>query len=181
MHRDVDLPGVQRYFQLMREKPLAAAMVKRLIAPAGGGIEIARSADGPLASSELFVMINLPKRSTGTDANVPLRGTGGNTIPSTTRPRSRSTMLIDSPPVLPTYRVFPSLPRAIWCGSCPTGIGFKKVCFAMAKPARSGALRLTVGWIGNAVSRGLRWLLWQGVKRRHYVTRTVEDCARSAS
>ena len=29
---------------------------------------------GPLASAELFVIINLPKRSTGTDANVPLRG-----------------------------------------------------------------------------------------------------------
>jgi putative ABC transport system permease protein len=29
---------------------------------------------GALASSELFVIINLPKRSTGTDANVPLRG-----------------------------------------------------------------------------------------------------------
>ena len=29
---------------------------------------------GPLASPELFVIINLPKRSTGTDANVPLRG-----------------------------------------------------------------------------------------------------------
>jgi putative ABC transport system permease protein len=35
---------------------------------------IARSADGPLASSELYVIIDLPKRSTGTDANVPLRG-----------------------------------------------------------------------------------------------------------
>lgn len=35
---------------------------------------IARGAEGPLASSELFVIINLPKRSTGTDANVPLRG-----------------------------------------------------------------------------------------------------------
>src|SRR5207244_2175086 len=35
---------------------------------------VARGADGPLASSELFVMINLPKRSTGTDANVPMRG-----------------------------------------------------------------------------------------------------------
>ncbi len=35
---------------------------------------IARFADGPIASSELFVIINLPKRSTGTDANVPLRG-----------------------------------------------------------------------------------------------------------
>jgi putative ABC transport system permease protein len=35
---------------------------------------IARGKDGALASSELFVVINLPKRSTGTDANVPLRG-----------------------------------------------------------------------------------------------------------
>jgi putative ABC transport system permease protein len=43
----------------------------RLVADAPG---IARTADGPLASAELFVMINLPKRSTGTDANVPLRG-----------------------------------------------------------------------------------------------------------
>ena len=43
----------------------------RLIADAPG---VARDADGPLASAELFVIINLPKRSTGTDANVPLRG-----------------------------------------------------------------------------------------------------------
>jgi putative ABC transport system permease protein len=43
----------------------------RLIADAPG---VARSADGPLASAELFVIINLPKRSTGTDANVPFRG-----------------------------------------------------------------------------------------------------------
>src|SRR5262245_14599280 len=43
----------------------------RLISDAPG---VARAADGPLASAELFVMINLPKRSTGTDANVPFRG-----------------------------------------------------------------------------------------------------------
>jgi putative ABC transport system permease protein len=35
---------------------------------------IARANGAALASSELFVIINLPKRSTGTDANVPLRG-----------------------------------------------------------------------------------------------------------
>ena len=35
---------------------------------------VARSTDGPLSSAELFVIINVPKRSTGTDANVPLRG-----------------------------------------------------------------------------------------------------------
>lgn len=43
----------------------------RLIADTAG---LARDASGPLASAELFVIINLPKRSTGTDANVPLRG-----------------------------------------------------------------------------------------------------------
>jgi len=45
----------------------------RLIADSPG---IARDADGPLASAELFVIINLPKRSTGTDANVSFRGVG---------------------------------------------------------------------------------------------------------
>ncbi|MEQ1858626.1 MAG: ABC transporter permease [Chthoniobacteraceae bacterium] len=43
----------------------------RVIADAPG---IARSALGPVASAELFVIIDLPKRSTGTSANVPLRG-----------------------------------------------------------------------------------------------------------
>ncbi len=43
----------------------------RLIADAPG---IARSDRGPLLSRELFNVICLPKRSTGTDANVPLRG-----------------------------------------------------------------------------------------------------------
>jgi len=43
----------------------------RIIADTEG---IARDGDGALASAELFVIINLPKRSTGTDANVPLRG-----------------------------------------------------------------------------------------------------------
>jgi putative ABC transport system permease protein len=43
----------------------------RLIADAPG---VARNAQGSLASAELFVIINLPKRSTGLDANVPLRG-----------------------------------------------------------------------------------------------------------
>jgi len=43
----------------------------RLIADAPG---VAHKDRDPLSSSELFVVINLPKRSTGTDANVPLRG-----------------------------------------------------------------------------------------------------------
>lgn len=37
---------------------------------------LARKNGNALASAELFVIINLPKRSTGTDANVPLRGVG---------------------------------------------------------------------------------------------------------
>src|SRR5688572_15062658 len=46
----------------------------RLIADAPG---VARGTNNTLASSETFVIINLPKRSTGTDANVPLRGVEG--------------------------------------------------------------------------------------------------------
>ncbi|MDX1503582.1 MAG: ABC transporter permease [Thermoanaerobaculia bacterium] len=42
-----------------------------LVAEAPG---VARGEKGPLASAELFVIIDLPKRTTGTDANVPLRG-----------------------------------------------------------------------------------------------------------
>ncbi len=45
----------------------------RVVADAPG---VARTQEGPLVSAELFVMINLPKRSTGTDANVPFRGVG---------------------------------------------------------------------------------------------------------
>lgn len=43
----------------------------RIIAEAPG---VARKNGKPLVSPELFVIVNLPKRSTGTDANVPLRG-----------------------------------------------------------------------------------------------------------
>lgn len=35
---------------------------------------VAYDAHGPLASAELFVIINLPMRASGTDANVPVRG-----------------------------------------------------------------------------------------------------------
>jgi putative ABC transport system permease protein len=43
----------------------------RIIAEAPG---VRRSAAGPMASAELYVIVDVPKRSTGTDANVPLRG-----------------------------------------------------------------------------------------------------------
>ncbi len=40
----------------------------------GEGPGVMQDADGPVAASELLVLIDRPKRSTGTDANVPLRG-----------------------------------------------------------------------------------------------------------
>src|SRR5580658_9070184 len=43
----------------------------RFISEAPG---LSRGPDGALASAELFVIIDLPKRSTGTDVNVPMRG-----------------------------------------------------------------------------------------------------------
>ena len=43
----------------------------RIIADAPG---VLRTGAGPVASAEMYVIVNLPKRSTGTDANVPLRG-----------------------------------------------------------------------------------------------------------
>lgn len=43
----------------------------RVVADAPG---IRRTSDGPVVSAELFVIVDLPKRSTNTVANVPLRG-----------------------------------------------------------------------------------------------------------
>ena len=43
----------------------------RIIADTAG---VRRGESGPMASAELFVVVNVPKQSTGTDANVPLRG-----------------------------------------------------------------------------------------------------------
>lgn len=43
----------------------------RIIAEAPG---VRRGSSGPLASPELYVIVAIPKRSTGTDANVPFRG-----------------------------------------------------------------------------------------------------------
>lgn len=45
----------------------------RIIADAPG---VARDAAGPLASAELYVVVDVPMRSTNTPANVPLRGVG---------------------------------------------------------------------------------------------------------
>jgi putative ABC transport system permease protein len=65
----------------------------RIIADAPG---VARSSNGPLASAELFVIINLPKRSTGTDANVPLRGIEAAGFQVRNKPRIVEGRLFDS-------------------------------------------------------------------------------------
>lgn len=39
---------------------------------------VARDADGPIASAELYVIVDIPMKSTGTAANVPFRGVGQN-------------------------------------------------------------------------------------------------------
>ena len=49
----------------------------RLISDSPG---VARNADGPMVSAELFVMINLTNRSTGTDGNLALRGVSKNAL-----------------------------------------------------------------------------------------------------
>lgn len=49
----------------------------RIIAEAPG---LARNESGAISSPELFVIINLLKRATGTDANVPLRGVSRNAL-----------------------------------------------------------------------------------------------------
>jgi len=49
----------------------------RIVAEAPG---VARNENGAISSPELFVIINLLKRGTGTDANVPLRGISANAL-----------------------------------------------------------------------------------------------------
>lgn len=44
-----------------------------IVADAAG---VARDADGPISSPELYVVVDVPLKSTGTSANVPLRGVG---------------------------------------------------------------------------------------------------------
>jgi putative ABC transport system permease protein len=56
------------------DSEMVSGLTREDIRVIGDAPGLARDANGPLVSAELFVIINLPKRSTGTDANVPLRG-----------------------------------------------------------------------------------------------------------
>ena len=63
---------------------------------------VARNASGPVTSAEMFVIIDLPKRSTGTGANVPLRGVD---------PPASASSAASSPPSAP-----PASPSPRPCG-----------------------------------------------------------------
>src|ERR1039458_3745473 len=62
------------------------------------------------------------------NANEALKGIGGNRTFPVTAPLVKSTTLRYSLPLLATYRVLPSGPKAIDCGSCPTVTGARNCC-----------------------------------------------------
>ena len=67
-------PGVALVVRSGTDDEMSSILLQehtRIIADAPG---VLRGERGPLASAELFVIVDLPKKSTGTDANVPLRG-----------------------------------------------------------------------------------------------------------
>ncbi len=67
-------PDVAVVLRSGSDSEMTSGLERDAIRTIGDAPGVARSAAGPLSSAELFVIINLPKRSTGTDANVPLRG-----------------------------------------------------------------------------------------------------------
>jgi len=56
------------------DSEMTSILVREDVRVIGDAAGIRRTADGPVVSAELFVIVDLPKRSTGTTANVPLRG-----------------------------------------------------------------------------------------------------------
>ncbi len=67
-------PGVALVVRSGTDDEMSSLLLQentRIIADAPG---VLRGERGPLASAEIFVIVDLPKKSTGTDANVPLRG-----------------------------------------------------------------------------------------------------------
>jgi putative ABC transport system permease protein len=68
------LPDVAIVLRSGADSEMTSGLDREAVRTIGDAPGIARGSNGPLVSAELFVIINLPKRSTGTDANVPLRG-----------------------------------------------------------------------------------------------------------
>jgi putative ABC transport system permease protein len=56
------------------ESEMTSILRREDIRIVGDAVGVRRVAAGPMISAELFVIVDLPKRSTGTTANVPLRG-----------------------------------------------------------------------------------------------------------
>ena len=56
------------------DSEMTSGLERDAVRTIGDAPGLARNAAGPLSSAELAVIMTLPKRSTGTDANVPLRG-----------------------------------------------------------------------------------------------------------
>ncbi|MEO8617041.1 MAG: ABC transporter permease [Luteolibacter sp.] len=69
-------PDVAVVLRTGADSEMTSGLDREAVRKIGDAPGIARNEAGPLTSAELFVIINLPKRSTGTDANVPLRGVG---------------------------------------------------------------------------------------------------------
>lgn len=67
-------PDVAIVLRSGADSEMTSGLDRDAIRTIGDAPGVARDATGPMLSAELFVIINLPKRSTGTDANVPLRG-----------------------------------------------------------------------------------------------------------
>lgn len=67
-------PDVAIVLRSGADSEMTSGLDREAVGTIGDAPGIARGSNGPLVSAELFVIINLPKRSTGTDANVPLRG-----------------------------------------------------------------------------------------------------------
>ena len=67
-------PEVAVVLRAGADTEMTSGLERDAVRTIGDAPGVARDANGPLTSAELFVIINLPKRTTGTDANVPLRG-----------------------------------------------------------------------------------------------------------
>ncbi len=67
-------PDVAIVLRSGADSEMTSGLDRDAVRTIGDAPGLARNESGSLISAELFVIINLPKRSTGTDANVPLRG-----------------------------------------------------------------------------------------------------------
>jgi putative ABC transport system permease protein len=67
-------PDVAVVLRSGADSEMTSGLSREEVRTIGDAPGVARGPSGPLASAELLVIIDVPKRSTGTGANVPLRG-----------------------------------------------------------------------------------------------------------